>query len=156
MSITITLFGQILTFLVLVLFVWRFLWGPVTQTMAERQKRIANGLAAAERGKHELELAEHHATDRLRSAKQDAADIIAAANKRADEIIEEAKEKARQEGQRQLDAAQAEIELETNRAREHLREQVLSLAVAIAEKVLSREIDATAHNEFVEKMIKEL
>lgn len=156
MSITVTLFGQILTFMVLVGFVWKFLWGPVTQMMAARSTRIAQGLAAAERGKHELELSEQRAAERLREAKQDAAEIITAANKRANEIIEESKEQARLEGQRQLELAQAEIEQETNRAKEHLREQVVSLALLMSEKILGREIDASAHHNFLDQMIKEL
>lgn len=156
MSITVTLFGQILTFMVLVGFVWKFLWGPVTQMMAARSTRIAQGLAAAERGKHELELSEQRAAERLREAKQDAAEIITAANKRANEIIEEAKEQARLEGKRQLELAQGEIEQETNRAKEHLREQVVNLSLLMSEKILGREIDASAHHNFLDQMIKEL
>lgn len=157
MSVTFyTLLGQMLTFLVLVVFIWKFLWDPMTQMMEARKARIAEGLSAAERGKHELELSEQRAAERLRSAKQDAADIIAAANKRADAIVEEAKGQARVEGQRQLEVAKAEIEREANRAREHLREQVVTLSVMMAEKILAREVDATNHNAFVEKMIKDL
>lgn len=156
MSITITLFGQAFTLLVLVLFIQKFLWGPVTRMMEARAKRIADGLAAADRGKHELELAEHRAADRLRQAKQDATDIISSANKRANEIVEEAKEQGRLEGQRQLEAAKAEIEKEANQAKEHLREQVIQLALACAEKVLAREINPTAHNEYLDQMLKKL
>ena len=156
MSITVTLFGQIFTFVVLVAFVWRFLWGPMVQMMEARRVRIAQGLAAAERGSHELELAEQRAAERLREAKQDVADIIAAANKRADEIIEEAKEQAQVEGQRQLAAATAEIEQENNRAREDLRRHFGNLVLATAEKVLEREVNAAAHSEFIETMMKKL
>jgi F-type H+-transporting ATPase subunit b len=155
-SITITLFGQIITFAILVWFVWQFLWGPITQMMEARRTKIAEGLAAGERGKHELELAEQRAAERLREAKQDAADIILGANKRANEIIEEAKEQARKEGQRQIDAAKAEIEQETNRAKEHLRAQVVNLAVVMAEKILGREVNATSHGEFLNQMLNEL
>jgi F-type H+-transporting ATPase subunit b len=156
MSITVTLFGQVITFLVLFLFIQKFLWGPVTQMMAARTQRIADGLEAAERSKQDLKHAEQHAAGLLRQAKQDTAEIIAAANKRGDEIVEEAKEQARLEGQRQLDVAKAEIEQETNRAKEHLREQVVNLALACAEKVLAREINADAHNQFIQTMIKQL
>lgn len=156
MSITVTLFGQIFTFMVLVAFVWRVLWGPMTQMMEDRRKRIADGLAASERGKHDLELAEHRAAERLRDAKQDVADLLAAANKRANEIIEESKQQARVEGQRQLDVALAEIEQEINRAREDLRKQVANLAIASAEKILEREIDAAKHSEFLDLMMKKL
>ncbi len=153
MSITVTLFGQILTFVVLVMFVWRFLWGPMTEMMEGRQVRIAEGLAAADRGQHDLELAEQRAAARLREAKQDSADIVAAAGQRANEIIEEAKEDARVEGQRQLAAAMAEIEQESNRAREDLRRHFGNLVIATAEKVLEHEIDAVAHNEVIKKMM---
>jgi F-type H+-transporting ATPase subunit b len=155
-NITVTLFGQVLTFFVLFLFIQKFLWVPVTKMMADRSKRIADGLAAAERGKHELELAEQRAAERLREAKQNMADIIAQANKRADEIIEEAKEQARLEGQRQLEAAKADIDQEAYRAREHLREDVVKLAIACAEKVMAREINADTHQAFLQTMIKEL
>jgi F-type H+-transporting ATPase subunit b len=142
--------------MVLVGFVWHFLWGPMTRVMDARTKRIAQGLAASERGKHELELSEQRAAERLREAKQDAADIIAAASKRANEIIEESKAQARVEGQRQLDVAVVEIEQEANRAREDLRREVVNLALSMAEKILDRQLDATAHAEFLDKMTKKL
>ncbi len=156
MSITITLFGQILTFIVLVWFLQKFLWGPITEMMDARNKRIADGLAAADRGKHELELAKQRATNHLREAKQDASDIIAAANKRANKIIEEAKAQGQVEGQRKIDAALAEIEQELNRAKEDLRLKFVDLTLASAEKVLEREIDAATHGEFLNQMIKKL
>jgi len=155
-NVTATLFGQMLTFAVLVWFVNRFLWEPMTKMMAERSKRIADGLAASERGRHELVLAERKATERLREAKQQAADIIAQANKRANEIIEEAKETGRVEGQRQLDAAQAEIEQESSRAKEHLRGQVSELVLEGVQKILEREVNSQAHGEFVTKLASKL
>lgn len=156
MNITATLFGQIGTFIVLVWFVNRYLWNPMTKMLQARTERVAQGLEAAERGKRELELAEKGATDRLRRAKQEASHIIDAAHKRADQIVEEAKQQARLEGDRQLEAARAEIDQEKNRAKEQLREQVVSLSMACAEKILAREINASAHNEFIDKMVKKL
>lgn len=156
MNITATLIGQMGTLAVLVWFVMRYLWGPLTKAMEDRQKRIADGLAASERGKHELELAEQKAVERLREAKQQAAEIIAQANKRADEIVDEAKQDARAEGQRQLDAAKAEIEQESNRARTHLKEQFAALVVEGAEKILERELNAEAHNDYVAKLAEKL
>lgn len=156
MSITITLFGQILTFIVLVWFITKFLWNPIIQMMEQRSKRIADGLAAAERGQHEKELAEKGAAERLREAKQDAMEIVASAHKQANQIIEDAKQKARIEGEHQLELARAEIEQESHRAKENLREQVVNLALAGAEKILEREIDATTHDEFLNKMVKAL
>ncbi|OQW91916.1 MAG: F0F1 ATP synthase subunit B [Beggiatoa sp. IS2] len=156
MNVTATLFGQMATFAVLVWFVHRYLWGPVTQAMEARTRRIADGLAAAERGTHELESAKKRSAEELRKARQDAGEIIATAHKQAGEVVEEAKEEARTEGQRQLEAAKAEIELEKSRAREQLRGEVVSLAMVSAEKVLAREIDVTAHNDFIAKMIQQL
>ncbi len=156
MNVTATLLGQMATFAVLVWFVNRYLWYPMITMLEARSKRIADGLAASERGKHELQLAEQDSAKRLRKAKQDAAEVINAANKRANEIIDESREKARLEGQRQLEAAKAEVEQEINRAKEHIREQVLVLSIACAEKVLQREISTTAHADFVEKMITEI
>jgi len=155
-SITATLFGQILTFIVLVMFLWRFLWGPMTQMMEARRARIADGLAAADQGKHDLEVVEQRVAERLRDAKQDGADIIAAANKRSNEMIEEAKEQARIEGQHQMVAALAEIEQESNRAREELRRHFGNLVLTTAEKILEHEVNAAAHNEFINKMVKKL
>jgi F-type H+-transporting ATPase subunit b len=145
-----------LTFAVLIWFVMRFLWEPMTRMLEDRGKRIADGLAAGERGRHELELAEQRASERLREAKQQAAELIAQANKRANQIIEEAKQQGRLEGQRQLEATRAEIEQEVNRAKEHLREQVVALALSAAEKVLEKEVNATVHGEFVAKLAKKL
>jgi len=155
-SITVTLFGQMITFGILVAFVWRFLWGPMTIMMADRTKRIADGLAASERGKQDLEIAQQRAAQRLREAKQDAADIVNAANKRASEIIDEAKQQGRKEGQHQLDAAVSEIEQEINRAKGDLRRHFINLTLDTAKKVLGREVDAAAHNDILNEMIKKL
>lgn len=152
MELTATLFGQMATFAVLVWFVKRFLWGPMTQMMQDRQARIADGLAAAERGVHEQKLAEDRAKELLHDAKDQASEIIVQAQKRASEIVEEAKGHAKEEGSRILAAAQAEIEQETNRAREQLRGQVVSLAVAGAQKILAKEIDAEAHKGFLDEV----
>lgn len=156
MNLTATLLGQMGTFAVLVWFVSRYLWGPMTTMLADRNKRIADGLAAADRGKHELELANQRGAETLRKAKQDAAEIVASANKQASQIVEEARNDARQEGQRQLEAAQAEIEQEKKRAQEQLHEQVVGLAISCAEKVLEREVNATNHADFIQQMIKKL
>lgn len=156
MNVTATLIGQMMTFAVLVWFVNRYLWGPMTQMMEDRKTRIAEGLAAAERGQHEQELAERRAVEVIHEAKQQAAEIIAQAQKRGSEIVEEAKETARTEGQRIITAANAEIDQEVNRAREHLRGQVVSLSVAGAGKVLRREIDAKAHDDLLQDLVAQL
>ncbi|HIP52405.1 MAG TPA: F0F1 ATP synthase subunit B [Chromatiales bacterium] len=156
MNFTATLFAQIATFAVLVWFIQKFLWGPLTNMMEERKKRIAEGLAAADRGKHERELAEQRAKDVLHEAKVQAAEIVGMAQKRAAEIVDEAKEDARTEGERIIESAKAEIEQETNRAREQLREQVGSLALNAAQRILQREIDASAHADVVQSIASEL
>ena len=157
MSLSIyTLIGQILTFAVLVWFVKRFLWGPLTQMMEDRKARIADGLAAAEKGQHEQELARQRATEILQEAKQQASEVIARAEKRAGEIVEEGKSDARSEGERLLTAARSEIEQESHRAREVLRSQVASIAITGAEKVLEKEIDEQTHNELLDKLVAEI
>ncbi len=145
MNINATLIGQFITFFVFVWFCMKFIWPPIMQALSARQKRIADGLAAGERGMHEQELAEKRAKDILVEAKGQSVEIINLAQKRANEIVEEAKGDARAEGERLLTAARAEIEQEVNRAKEQLRAQVAIIVVSGAEKVLGREIDAQAH-----------
>lgn len=145
MNITLTLIGQILTFAVFVWFIKRYLWVPILTMMEDRQKRIADGLEAAERGQHDKELAEQRVRERLQEAKQQAAGIINDAQKRAGEIVEEAKAVAVTEGKRIQESAQADIAQEINRAKEQLRKQVAGLAVAGAERVLEKEIDPAVH-----------
>jgi F-type H+-transporting ATPase subunit b len=156
MNMNLTLIGQMLAFAVFVWFTMRYVWPPLAKAMEERQAKIAEGLAAAERGQHEQELAERRAKDTLHQAKQTAADIRSQAEKQAALMIEEAREKAREEGERQLVAARAEIEQEVNKARETLRARVAELAVAGAEKILRREIDAAAHKDIVESVARQI
>ncbi|SCZ64392.1 F0F1 ATP synthase subunit B [Thiohalomonas denitrificans] len=156
MNVTATLFGQMLTFFVLVWFVWKFLWDPMTQMMEDRKTRIADGLAAAERGKHEQELAEKRAAEVIHEAKEKAAEIIAQAQKRSSEIVEEAKETARTEGERIKASAQSDIEQEVNRAKESLRGKVVSLSVAGASKVLAREIDEKSQEDLLKDLVAQI
>ncbi len=156
MNINISLIGQIITFLILVWFVNRYLWGPLTQMMADRSRRIADGLAAAERGRHELARAESRVQELLDKAKAEAAEIIAVAQKRATDIVEEAKAQAKAEGDKMIANAKAEIAKETQQAREALRHEVASLALLAAEKILEREIDAKAHEKLLNKVVAEL
>ncbi len=156
MNITATLFGQTITFFLFVWFCMKLVWPPIMNALAERKKLIADGLAAGERGKHELELASKRAADNLRESKSSAAEVIAQAEKRAAQIVEEAKGVAKAEGDRLIVAAKAEIDQEATRARESLRESVAALAVAGAEKILRREVDAKAHADLLEAIKKEL
>jgi len=156
MNITVSLFGQMAAFILLIWFVNKVLWGPLSGILAERQKRIADGLAAADKGKHELELSEKRAKDGLKQAKEQAAEIISQAEKRGNEIVEEAKSSARQEGERLLVAAKAEIDQEANRAREQLRGQVAGIAAAGASKILGREIDENAHADLLKDLVAQI
>ncbi|MBI5450236.1 MAG: F0F1 ATP synthase subunit B [Gammaproteobacteria bacterium] len=156
MNITVTLFAQMAAFIMLIIFVNKLLWGPMNAMLAERQKRISDGLAAAEKGKHELELSEKRAKEALVEAKNRASEIIAQAEKRASEIIDGAKTEARAEGGRLVAAAKAEIDQEVNRAKEQLRKQVAGIAAAGAGKILGREIDANKHDDLLKDLVAQI
>ncbi len=156
MNINATLLAQAIMFAAFVWFCMKFVWPPIVGALATRQKQIADGLAAADRGKHELELSAKKAAQELHAAKEKASEIIALAEKRASDIVEEAKGAAKVEGDRIITGAKAEIEQEVNRAKEGLRQQVAELAVAGAEKILRREIDAKAHGEMLAAIASEL
>jgi F-type H+-transporting ATPase subunit b len=156
MNINLTLFGQSITFALFVWFCFKFIWPPLVNALAERSKKIADGLAAAERGQHEQELAEKRAAEHIKDAKSQATDIISMAQKRAKEIEEAAKDEARAEAERIKTGAAAEIEQEVNRAREHLRKEVIVLAIAGAEKVLQQEVNAAAHNSALQDLAAQL
>ncbi len=156
MNINLTLFGQMIAFVGFVVFCMKYVWPPIVAAMQERADKIADGLAAADRANQDLELAQEAAVARLAEAKEEAAVIIDAANKRGNQIIEEAKEAALAEADRVKTSAQAEIEQEANRAREQLRSQVASLALAGAEKILGASIDQQAHSDLIEKLAAEL
>ncbi|RDE18825.1 F0F1 ATP synthase subunit B [Motiliproteus coralliicola] len=156
MNINATIIGQAIAFAFFVWFCMKYVWPPVTNALKERQKKIAEGLDAADRASRDLELAKEKATQALREGKEQAAAIIEQANKRANQIVDEAKEQAITEGSRLKEAAQAEIEQEKNRAKEALRAEVAALAIAGAEKILDKEVDSKASAELVAKLAAEL
>ena len=156
MDINMTLIGQSIAMLVFVWFCMKFIWPPIMQAIEERQTQIADGLAAAERGQHSLEKAEAKAEEIIQEARQQASGILDQAHARANEIVAEGKDAGVKERERQLAAAKAEIEQETNKAREELRGQVSAIAVASAEKILRREIDSKAHEEILGKLAQEI
>jgi len=156
MNINATLIGQAIAFFLFVMFCMKYVWPPIMHALQERKKKIADGLAAGERGKHEQQLAEDRAREILREAKDQASEIISRAEKRANEIIDEAKVDAREEGSRLVTAARAEISQEINRAREDLRGQVVVLAMQGASKVLQREVDETVHAELLTQLAAEI
>jgi F-type H+-transporting ATPase subunit b len=145
-----------LTFVLLVAFTMKYIWPHLMKAIDERQQKIADGLAAADRGKHELELAHHKAAEILRDAKLHAANYIEQANKRAASIVEEAKEHARGETERMLVLARNEIMIERTAAREALRQEIAGIALQSAQKVLGRHIDSAADDKLIEQFIAEV
>ena len=156
MSINATLIGQMIWFAIFVWITMKFVWPPLQKAMADRQQQIADGLAAAERGKHDLELAAKRSADALREAKDRASGITGEAEKRAREIVEAAKEVAKFEAEKVYNSKLAELEQEAERARSALRDRVAELAVAGAEKILRREVDAGAHADMLAALKQEL
>ncbi|MEC8443205.1 MAG: F0F1 ATP synthase subunit B [Pseudomonadota bacterium] len=156
MNMNLTILGQLIAFAIFVWFCMKFVWPPLTSAMSEREKKIADGLDAANRAARDLELAQAKAADQLRESKEQAAEIVEQANKRANQIVDEAKEQARAEGERLVAAARAEVEQEANRAKQALRAQVSELAVAGAAKILAKSVDASAHEELLNQLADEL
>ncbi|MAG75113.1 MAG: F0F1 ATP synthase subunit B [Colwelliaceae bacterium] len=156
MNINATLIGESIAFIVFVIFCMKFVWPPIMAAIEDRQKTIADGLAASDRAAKDLELAQAKAAEQLKEAKAQAAEIIEAAKKREAQMIDEAAEKAQAEREKIIASGHAEIESERNRAKEELRQQVSALAVAGAEKILERSIDAAAHSDILDKLVAEL
>jgi len=156
MNINATIIGQSIAFFFFVWFCMKYVWPPIVAILEERQKRIADGLEAAERARVDLEKAQAESADQMKDAKVEAAALIDQANKRANQIVEEAKEQAREEGKRIIAGANAEIEQEINRAKEQLRAQVSSIAIAGAEKILEKSVDQAANEEMLNKLASEL
>jgi F-type H+-transporting ATPase subunit b len=155
-SITITLIAQVLAFTILIWLVNKNLWGPLSAVLEARQKKIADGLAASEKGLQEQAEAEARAKDVVDEAKQQAVDIIAQAQARSSQVIEESKGKAAEEAERLIAGAQAEIDQEVNRAKDGLRKQVSDLAIAGASKIVGKEIDANAHKKALKDLIAQI
>lgn len=156
MNINLTLIAELIVFIAFVWFCKKFVWSPIIAALHERKTQIADGLAAGERGQHEHELAEKRAVEALKEAKQQASEIIAKAEKRASDIVDESKNDARTEGDRLLIAAKAEIDQEVQRAKETLRADLGAIVVSGAEKILEREIDASAHNDMIKKLATQI
>jgi len=156
MNITFTLIAQAVVFAAFIWFTKVFVWPHMLRAIETRQKTIADGLAAAEQGKKSLEMSSKQAGDEIAAARNRAADIVTQAEKRAAQAIQEAKTAAKAEGDREKAAAKADIQQAVSRAREQLREQVAALAVAGAEKILRREVDAKAHADLLDGIKKQL
>lgn len=156
MNINATLLGQAIWFALFIWITMKFVWPPLQKAMHERQAKIAEGLAATDRAKHELELAGKRSADVIREAKEKAGDMVSQAEKRAQQIVDEAKETAKSEAARIVASAKSDIDQEVTRAKEQLRERVADLAVAGASKILRREVDAKAHAELLGALRQEL
>ncbi len=156
MGINATLFGQMITFGLLVLFTMKFVWPPVIKALQDRQQKIADGLAAGERGRRELELSQHKSTEQLREAKIQAAKIIENADKQAAKIVDNGKAQARIEAEKIVQMTQNEIQQAWKNAREALGSEIAGIAIASAEKLLSRELDASANNDMINELISEV
>ncbi len=156
MNPNITLLGQMISFAILIWFTVKFIWPPLNAAIEERQRKIAEGLAAADTAQKNLSQAQDKVNDELKAARVKANEIIEQANQRAIHLIDAAKSDAIAEGQRQRALAEAEIVAAANRAKEDLRKQVSQLAVAGAEKLLKREIDANAHKALIDDLAAQL
>jgi len=151
-----TLIGQAGTFLVLVLVTMKFVWPPLTRTMEERRQKIAEGLAQSDEAEKALEKAQQEAEQVIREARAKSGEIIDQASKRGNEIVEQAKQEATAERDRQVAAAEADIKLATNQAREALREKLAELTISGAERVIEQELDAERHRKLLDKLAAEL
>jgi F-type H+-transporting ATPase subunit b len=156
MSFNLTLIAQAVVFALFIWFTVKVVWPYILRAIETRQKTIADGLAAAEQGKRSLELSAKQADEEIKKARERAAELISQAEKRSTQMIDEARNAAKEEGNREKAAARAEIEQQATRAREQLRDQVAALAVAGAEKILRREVDARAHADLLDSIKKQL
>ncbi|GEM81161.1 F0F1 ATP synthase subunit B [Vibrio superstes] len=156
MEMNATMLGQAISFAMFVWFCMKYVWPPIIEAIEERQKKIADGLSAAERAEKNLNLAQANASEQLKEAKRTATEIIDSANKRKAQIIDEAREDAQAERQKILTQAEAEVEADRSRARDELRKQVATLAIAGAEKILERSIDKDAQKDILENITAKL
>jgi F-type H+-transporting ATPase subunit b len=156
MSFNLTLIAQAAAFALFIWFTVKFVWPPMLRAIEARQKTIADGLAAGEQGRKSLEVSSKQAEQAVQDARGRAAEIVSQAEKRAAQVVEEAKSNAKAEGEREKTAAKADIQQEVSRAREKLRDQVAALAVAGAEKILRREVDAKAHADLLDGIKQQL
>jgi F-type H+-transporting ATPase subunit b len=156
MDINITLFGEMITFAVLVWVMMKYVWPPIIKVLNERQQKIAEGLQAADRAKHDLELAHQHVSAQLNEAKTQSYVILEQANHQANTLIEDGRLKAQQEGEKLLANAKNNIEQEIIKAKEKLGKQTAEIAIKVAEKIIQQNINATSHQQLVDQLIEEI
>ena len=156
MNFNATLIGQSITFIIFVWFCMKFIWPMLLTIMQERETRIVDGLAAAEQGHKDLDQAQTKVSESLKDAKQQAQEIINQAQKRANEIVDESKDIAREEAEKIKTAASSDIDQQINSAREQLRKEVSGIALAGAEQILKREIDAKTHAAVLDELVAQI
>ncbi len=156
MNFNATLIGQSITFIIFVWFCMKYIWPPLMTALEARKVRIADGLAAAERGQKDLELAQSRVSDNLKEAKVQAQEIINQAHKRANEMVDEAKNAARDEAEKIKTAAASDIDQQVNSAREQLRKEVSIIALAGTEQILQREVDARTHSKILDELMTQI
>ena len=156
MDINATIIGQFITFAILVWFTMKYVWPPITKAVNEREKKIAGGLEAAERSKRELEMAEHKSFSIIREAKQQASQIIEQANLHSAKLVEDAKVQAKEENLRIIGLAQGEIDREIMQAKQALKNQLATLAIAGAEKIIKGNLDPAAHHAMLNELAAEI
>ncbi len=156
MDINVTLIGQMIAFGLFVWFTMKYVWPPITDAMQDRQQKIADGLAAAEKGARELQDAANRSEEELKKAREEAREIISGANRQANQILEEARASAQTEAARIKSQAEAEIDQGIAAARDALRKDLAVLAVSGAEQILKREIDAKAHSDIIDRLAAQI
>lgn len=156
MSINATLIGQMITFTLLVWFTMKYIWPPLMTALEERRNKIAEGLAAAEKGQAQMDLAEKQALVVLKQAKEQSSELVGLAQKRANEVVEQSKANAKKEGERMIEAAKAQIEQELQQVKEGLRQEVANLALSAAEQILKKEINKAEHQNLIAKVASQL
>lgn len=155
-SINVTLIGQMITFFLFLAFTKRFVWPPISQALKDRQAKVADGLAAAERGHLELSRAQESAAAEIKRAKEASGNLVVDAKKQGDQIIDQARTRAQEEGQRIIQQAQAEIEQQVLQAKEQLRKQIATIALFGAERILEKSVDASSHQGMLDKLAEEI
>ncbi len=156
MDINLTLIGQAIAFIVFVYFCMKFIWPPIIQALEERQQGVADGIAAADKAHTELAAATEKSAAIIAEARERALEIVEQASQRANQVMADAKSDATTEGKRLVEAARSEIEQESNRAKDTLRGEVASIAIAGASKLLNREVDQKTHADLLDKLVAEL
>lgn len=156
MNINATLFGQMITFILLIWFTKRLIWPPIIKALVDRQEKIADGLAAAERGHLELKRAQEVSQQKIKEGQEEASKIVLEAQKQADLIVDHARQKAHEEGQRIIEQAHLEVNQMVTDAKEELRKRVTEIALLGAEKLLERSIDQASHVQMLDRLAQEI